>query len=702
MRTKIYSAFVNKHNGISVRYHKMHDGSSGCKKVISWLYLFWLNFAYYVLFCRFLGKEPEMETYETKALPVKESESEEHLHLFPELSTASYVEKLKNYDIISFDVFDTLLFRPVCQPTDVFYLIGERMGIADFKNIRMRAEWDARVKSRYENGHMEITLEEIWQQVSEEVGCSKERGMKAEQETELSLCYANPFMLAVWNELKASGKEIVVVSDMYLSKNFIAAMLERNGFSGAEKIYVSCEYGKNKAAGDLFELVKEEYSGRSFIHVGDNPHSDEKMAKKHGFAVCPYPNVNHNVRLYRPFDMSYLVGSAYRGIVSNHLYNGTKAYGMEYEYGFIYGGLFVLGYCGFIHDYCRKNQVDRLLFLSRDGDVLKQAYDLLYPPNDSVYAYWSRKAAVKLMADDDRHDFFRRFVDHKVNQRYTVKEILHAMELDFLTKELGDWQEIRIKWKERQYSAEKKVVDLKPEDELTDKNAYSLRCFVEAKWEKVQKTYETQQKAAEKYYRKLLSGGNKAAVVDIGWAGSGALALSHLTKEVWKIPCEIVGIIAGTNTIHNAEPDATEPFLQSGRLVSYLYSQSHNRDLLKKHDPNKDYNVFWELLLSSPTPQFSGFASGNACGKETEDRYLGDLDITLHFGKQDVNQEGIREIQRGILDFVSAYQEHFRDFPYMFRVGGRDAYAPMLAAASYGEKYLKTMEKKFRLEINIG
>mgnify|MGYP006974362159 CR=1 FL=1 len=52
---------------------------------------------------------------------------------------------------------------------------------------------------------------------------------------------------------------------------------------------------------------------------------------------------------------------------------------MEYEYGYIYGGLFVTGYCSFIHDYCRQHDVDKILFLSRDGDILKQAYELLYP-----------------------------------------------------------------------------------------------------------------------------------------------------------------------------------------------------------------------------------------------------------------------------------------------------------------------------------
>lgn len=34
-------------------------------------------------------------------------------------------------------------------------------------------------------------------------------------------------------------------------------------------------------------------------------------------------------------------------------------------------------------------------------------------------------------------------------------------------------------------------------------------------------------------------------------------------------------------------------------------------------------------------------------------------------------------------------------------ISGRDAYAPMLVAESFGEKYLKEIEKRFGLEVNV-
>lgn len=683
MRHKIYNFLVNRKEGIKIRYHKMHDGAMGAVKLLSWFYLLWLNFAYYVLQMRFLGRVPELSMYEEKKLNCMASESEAYMAQNDTLDVEKFVERLSGYDVVSFDVFDTLIFRPFSQPTDVFYLIGDRLGIMDFKNIRIKAEYDARVKRRGEHGDMEIGIADIWENIEAEVGVPAAKGRELEEETERRLCYANPFMLAVWKRLVDAGKRIMVVSDMYLSERTIREIIEGAGFVGAERIFVSCEYHRSKADGRLFGVVMDSFGGKkpSIVHVGDNPHSDIKMAQQCGLSVMPYPNVSKNTQLYRAFDMSCIVGSSYRAIVDNRLYCGTDRYSMEYEYGFIYGGLFVLGYCNFIHDYCKKNSVDKVLFLSRDGDVLKKVYDYVYPGEATEYVYWSRKAATKLETAFDRHDYFRRFIYHKVNQNYTIGEVLKAMELDFSAEEL-------------------RFSGLGPEDRLTNNNADILRDFIVSEWTRVIDAYSGQDSAARAYYGRILAGCHRAAVVDIGWAGSGAMVLRQLVSEEWNIPCDIVGIVAGTNTMYNAEPDASEPFLQSGKLVAYLYSQRHNRDLLKKHNPNKDYNVFWELLLSSPTPQFKGFYMGKESGT-AEDIYMSDMDITLKFGKYDANQSGIREIQRGILDFVADYTGRFRDFPYMLNISGRDAYAPMLVAASREENYLRAVEKRFALEINV-
>ena len=167
----------------------------------------------------------------------------------------------------------------------------------------------------------------------------------------------------------------------------------------------------------------------------------------------------------------------------------------------------------------------------------------------------------------------------------------------------------------------------------------------------------------------------------------GSRTTSYIMKGVTNAHSNFV---AGTNSVHNFEVDASEIFLQNGKLAAYLYAQSFNRDLWKKHDPNTDDNIFFELLLASPTPQFLGFELDEVSGE-----------VLYLFGKMDANPEGMKEIQSGILDFVRDYQKHFSGYPYLFCVSGRDAYAPILAARGNKKAYLKALKKKFEFEANV-
>ena len=146
MRLKIYNFFVNRHTGIAQRYHRAHDGQGTVGRLVSWLYLLWLNFAYYVLFQHWLGKGTKAQVYEEKRLPVKTAESAAAYVQRHYASPAAFAEELLKHDVVSFDVFDTLIFRPFSEPTDLFYIVGKQLGYMDFKRIRMETESVVRQK----------------------------------------------------------------------------------------------------------------------------------------------------------------------------------------------------------------------------------------------------------------------------------------------------------------------------------------------------------------------------------------------------------------------------------------------------------------------------------------------------------------------------------------------------------------------------
>lgn len=665
MRLKIYNTLVNKHHGIRQRYHAMHDNSTGLKKYLSWLYLIWLNFAYYCLFQKWIANVQDIEIYESKSLKTSEPESE----ACPLGTPEELIKKLSKYDVISFDIFDTLIFRPFSAPTDLFFLIGQKLNYLDFKRIRMEAEHRARIEQFRRYGSYEVTLEDIWSMLTKMTGLDAKEGMTLETELELSMCYANSYMLPVFNELVSMGKHIVITSDMYLTSDILDKLLSYNGFRGYEHIYVSCEIDLAKSDGQLFEYVRKECfkeygKNVTFAHVGDNEISDVKNAKAQGFEPFHYPNINKNTIMNRAMDMSPIIGSAYRGVVNSRLYTGLDKLNMNQEYGFIYGGLFVMGYCNYIHEYVESHHIDKVMFLSRDGEIIKRIYDNMYPEDDTCYAYISRLAAAKLSAGYMKYDFLRKMVYHKATNEKTMTEVLEAMELSDLTIKNG-------------------------RRKLHYGNVESFIEFLNDNWDTVLEAYKPQRDAAGEWYRELIGDAKSAVVVDIGWAGSGYIALKNLFEKEWNIDCRLTGMVAGTNSAHNAEPDMSETMLLDGSMLSYLYSSLDNRDLYKKHDPAKDYNLYFELITSSPSPSFKGFY------------YDENGKIELRFSKPEDNPEGIKDIWDGIEMFVNDYRWHFSDYDYMFNISGRDAYAPMLLAASHDEKYLKAIYKNFNLKVSV-
>ena len=105
LKGSIYQFFVNRHIGIAQRYHRVHDRASGAARLLSWVLLLWWNFAYYILFCHFLGEKKCAEIYEEKRLLVATPESA----MGERLSVEQLVEELCCYDVTSFDIFDIIL-----------------------------------------------------------------------------------------------------------------------------------------------------------------------------------------------------------------------------------------------------------------------------------------------------------------------------------------------------------------------------------------------------------------------------------------------------------------------------------------------------------------------------------------------------------------------------------------------------------------
>ncbi|MBD5383455.1 MAG: HAD-IA family hydrolase [Ruminococcaceae bacterium] len=650
-KKKVYDILVAKQPPIRRRYVRYKE--RGKSMAARFAYLFRLNFSFYVLNDRTLSRfEKPTKPYcngAESALSYREPPEE-------------LAERLADFDAVSFDIFDTLIYRPFARPVDLFHIVGAEAGLLNFADMRRFCEHKSRDKRFEENGTYEVTLDDIYRYMEEYAGASFAAAKEKELAAELSLCFANPYVKRVWELLRTKGTRIVVTSDMYLGSEFLEKLLRKNGFDGFERVFVSNEHGASKYDGGLYDIVKKYLNVTNIAHVGDNKRSDIEMSEKHGFTPFHCPNPNTVGSAYRPTEMSRIVGSAYGGIVNARLHSGLEKYPMLYEYGYAYSGIFTLGYCRFIHDIAEKRGA-RVLFLARDGDLLKRVYDTLYPESDTKYFLWSRMAATKLCLEDDTADFIRRFVYHKCGGSFTGRGLLAQMELSELIDKCPCRDEV-----------------------ITDKNYEQLARYLIANKANICGLYKPQYDGARRYFAEMLDGCKRALTVDIGWAGSGGAAIAKLAEK-WNMDCEIIGVIGCANDSSAEQPDSSEALLQSGKMYAYCYSQRHNRDIFNAHDAAQGHNIYFEMLLGSESASLRGFREDGG---------------PIFGGNEKNNAETVSLIHAGALDFIADYTARFADYPYMLDISGSDAYAPFGAAVRAGGKYFRSVLGECSFNAGVG
>ena len=282
-------------------------------------------------------------------------------------------------DIVSFDIFDTLLFRCFVHPFDVFGYLEYFFEISGFKKARLDAESLARCNYSYKE---EVTLKDIYNLMPEEFRFVEEY----EQKLELNVLKPNKQLLEIFNYAKEKGKKIIIISDMYLPKTLLKQALDKNGFVGYDKLFISSEIGVRKSTGNLFKYVLRYLNvcPNKILHIGDNKNSDYKIPKKLGFKAFNYPYVTNlffkeknNFRFKQIYEkqidnclLSLLIGMQ---IIKWH--NDEIASYWE-KLGYSLGGIFIYSYVKFIVDTITKTDATDCLFIARDGYMLSKVFSL--------------------------------------------------------------------------------------------------------------------------------------------------------------------------------------------------------------------------------------------------------------------------------------------------------------------------------------
>ncbi len=224
------------------------------------------------------------------------------------LSFEDLKKEVEKHEVVSFDVFDTLIMRKVLYPADIFTIVEKRRPFPGFADLRTEAE-----RQLYDKGR-NPTLEEIYTRLQELGGMDQaDRDGLRDLEIAAEMEYLVPRkrMLELFNSIKGK-KKIYLISDMYLPQNIIAELLRKCGYEGYEALYVSCEKrtAKNEELFERFLADRrlEGFEACNCLHVGDNETADIACAQAAGMDAFQVMS-----------GRELMAGSSYRGLLAGDL-----------------------------------------------------------------------------------------------------------------------------------------------------------------------------------------------------------------------------------------------------------------------------------------------------------------------------------------------------------------------------------------------
>ncbi len=369
-----------------------------------------------------------------------------------EKSYGELLEEIDRHDVISFDIFDTLLVRKVYEPKDVFTLLdleyGERYPFV-FSEERIRAQRELEEKG-------ETDIYRIYRRLRENNPCLAQKecdGLREREiEKERMLLTLRRRMADCLEYCLEKGKTVYLVSDMYLPEKILAGLLGSFGITRYDGLFVSCDYGVPKEKGLFLEVKKQMKKGSVCLHVGDHPTADKKAAEESGMdsflIFSPMRMLEISACSQALVHLGGIESRVMLGLMAAEIFNdpfilyhseGKPLMVRNRSFGYVFVAPLVLSFLVWMIGKLQedgKGKKAAVLFAARDGWLVREIYHMLVKAfrlpelPGSRYLLISRKA-VRFFEDPAYSGERERYLGYLAGMRLEGYE--HLYFFDFMS-----------------------------------------------------------------------------------------------------------------------------------------------------------------------------------------------------------------------------------------------------------------------------
>lgn len=295
--------------------------------------------------------------------------------------------------LVTFDIFDTLVTRPFATAqgarAHLAYLAERRLGVGEFPALRARAEARARIAQGRDPTHAEIY----------EAMAHLQTGLPHAALAELELQHERRMLRPRQGLIevlpKLAGKRLAALSDMYLPSDKLREVLPPSMDGLFKEWWISCETGHRKDEMATWPMIAatQGVAPGEWLHVGDNEQADIQMPQLQGL-LTP-------VHVLRPSALLDVVPALrglrhpqgpraswqeqlWRGLVANRFAtladrdpsSVCPVPRLDAESaGYIVLGPLLLDYVLWLTRVAHRQSVENVLFLSREGHLLKMVFE---------------------------------------------------------------------------------------------------------------------------------------------------------------------------------------------------------------------------------------------------------------------------------------------------------------------------------------